>query len=437
MGILAVFAEQLPSSSRLATRPSVTHISLDQVAYTDTLASAVRSAAPLLASLDIYTDLSSPDDLEAATPGLCRLITTCAPSLTSLTLSRSQYAVPQPLADAIATCTRLQHLRVVLHTEQHIPKGETPQEDSTSRVVEVVHGLPSLRSLNLEIGNANDSPVEVLSTLTQLTSLKVYAADVSEGYMLHVLQPLRNLARLVLTGTSELCEPHFTLLAAELEQLTYFKYSGNELGLESAKAGKRGCVPLPPALRELRLKCSVTPRDLLALQLPPGLTRLTVQDLVASAKTYSRAAASGGAGGNAPAGAAQVVPAVGGGGGGSAPSPAVPPSPCPGFDELLEAVALLFGRFDGSKGLRLLYDWEPSPLTWPVAGDGHVRVFAALRPLRLRKLSLFRCALGVRDVGALVEQLPELQVRLGSAQPPACATSVLCVVVGNRASGWP
>ncbi len=88
-----------------------------------------------------------------------------------------------------------------------------------------------------------------------------------------------------------------------------------------------------------------------------------------------------------------------------------PPSACPGFDDLLAAVGLLCGRGGVScDGLTLWHDWEPSPLTWPAAGDGHVRLFGALRPLRLRQLRLESCVLEVRDVMALVEQLPELEV---------------------------
>ncbi len=105
---------------------------------------------------------------------------------------------------------------------------------------------------------------------------------------------------------------------------------------------------------------------------------------------------------------------VGQGGGGGAAAPPSAASPCPGFDELLEAVGLLYGRFDGSKGLTLQYEWEPSPISWPTAGDGHVRLFAALWPLGLRRLELSRCVLEVGDVAALVEHLPELEVGLES-----------------------
>ncbi len=129
-----------------SSRASLTQLSLSNIPYTDALASAVHAAAPMLPSLDIYSNLSAPDGLHEALPGLCRPITTTAPTLTSLTFSRGQYAIPQPLADAIATCTRLKHLQVSLYTEAGIPEGETPKEDSTLRVVEVVRGLPSLRS---------------------------------------------------------------------------------------------------------------------------------------------------------------------------------------------------------------------------------------------------------------------------------------------------
>ncbi len=398
LGILAILADHLqqqphpqqPPSSSSAWR-GLTHLSLCNVPYTDALASAVHSAAPHLASLDINSDLSPPDDLDAALPGLCRLITTCAPSLTSLTFSRAQYAIPQPLADAIATCTCLQHLQVELYTERDIPEGETPTEDSAMRVVEVARALPSLRSLDLYVGNEAEPPLEALGTLTQLTSLKLNVSNVGLGLAVSMLRPLHSLARLALVG-GKVAEADLGVLAAECGQLTHLAFEDTQLGLESAQAGRRGCVRLPAALRELHLGCSVDPRDLLALQLPPGLTRLRVDCIKASALTHTDAEA--GAGVNA---------------GGV---PAVPPSACPGFDELLQAVGLLYGRFDGSHNLYLSYEREPSPRSWPVeAGDGHVRLFAALRPLRLRRLVLMHCAVGLRDVAALAEQLPELQVR--------------------------
>ncbi len=103
-------------------------------------------------------------------------------------------------------------------------------------------------------------------------------------------------------------------------------------------------------------------------------------------------------------------PAVGAGGHGRLQAPA---SPCPGFDDLLEAVQLLCER--GGGGQRELTLWHDgsyySPRAWPEAGNGHVRLFAALRPLRLRKLLIGNCcALGLEDVMALAEQLPEVEV---------------------------
>ncbi len=228
--------------------------------------------------------------------------------------------------------------------------------------------------------------------------------------MLQVLRPLTGLSRLTLIGGT-LQEADVQLLATEYGQLTYLGFEGSAIELEGARVGRRACTPLPAALRELHLKCwegrGVWPRTLLALQLPPGLTRLGVEGLTASFKTYTVASGGNGAGGGVP-GAGNGM-GQGGGGGGAAP-PASPPSPCPGFDELLEAVALLYGRLDGSKGLALRHEWEPSPLTWPAAGDGHVRLFAALRPLRLRRLKLKGCVVGLMDVAALAEQLPELEV---------------------------
>ncbi len=72
---------------------------------------------------------------------------------------------------------------------------------------------------------------------------------------------------------------------------------------------------------------------------------------------------------------------------------------------------LLHERGGGDcEALQLWHDWAPSPLMWPVSGDGHVRLFAALRPLWLRALVLGFGVLELGDVMALVEQLTELEV---------------------------
>ncbi len=94
---------QRPPTERRAS--TLKRLSLCNVPYTTALASAVHSAAPHLSSLDIASDLSELKDLDAATPGMSSLITTCAASLTSLTFGHDLHSVPQPLADAIAACS--------------------------------------------------------------------------------------------------------------------------------------------------------------------------------------------------------------------------------------------------------------------------------------------------------------------------------------------
>ncbi len=168
---------------------------------------------------------------------------------------------------------------------------------------------------------------------------------------------------------------------------------------------------------------------MLALALPPGLTWLDACHLGAS---YSAAQGyHGGAEGTTwPAVGhhgqgrpAAVAAEAGGADGGAAALPstgagagALNPSACPGFDDLLAVVQLLHERGGADCDFLTLYhNWWPSPLTWPATGDGHVRLFAALRPLRLRSVNLKRCVLEVVDVVALVEQLPDLQVGCGFA----------------------
>ncbi len=363
----------------------LTRLSLSNIPYTDALTSAVRSAAPHLAYLDVYSY-----DLDAATPGLCRLITTTAPSITSLTFGSDLHSVLPPLADAIATCIRLQHLQVSLCARAGITKGDTPMQASTLRVLELVRTLPTLRSLNLSwyAGSEFGPLLDVMSTLTQLTSLRLNAHSVAPGRVINTLRPLASLARLTLVGGT-VDEAAFGALAVGHGQLTHLAFEDFQLLLDSTQAGRRSCVPLPAALRELLLGCNVKPRELLALQLPPSLTQLRVDGLQVSAMTHTDAETDAGedAGG--------VL--------------AASPSPCPGFDELLQAVGLLCGSYDAHE-LYLKYQREASPRTWPAIGDGNVRLFKALRPLGLRRLVCRDCALDLRDVAALAEHLPELQV---------------------------
>ncbi len=419
----------------------------------------MHSAAPTLSSLDIAADLSYHGDLQAATPGLCRLVSTCAPSLTSLTFSQSQCAIPQPLADAIAACTRLQHLQLSLDPEDDIPETNTSAWDSVFRVAKVVAELSSLRSFDLDVlplGRALEPQLDPIRCATQLTSLTLTSPFSTTRLLTHTLLPLRSLVRLSLHGpTLQLAD--MRVLAAMYGQLTYFEFRCLSLnnGVDlSPVDGAQGGVPLPAALRELRFGFGVVaPRDLLALQLPPSLTRLSINtldccgvatgvatgiddhessdneedldessddelDLVYGAAdgegTLGEAAAGGGSssgsdvseepgGGETLEDAHAVV--------GDGALPAALPSPCPGFDRLLEAVALLQERSSGGcEELTLWHGWDPSPLAWPAAGDGHVRLFAALRPLGLRSLWLYDCVLELGDVVALTEQLPELEV---------------------------
>ncbi len=416
MTVLAAFAAlHQPPAGPATTRPCLTHLSLCHVPYTDILASAVHAAAPNLSSLDIASDLSLIGSLAAATPGLCRLISTCAPYLTSLTFSNAQHDIPQPLAAAIATCTRLQHLQVVLYTgfqvpedppgspePQPAPKGSPVQPESAVRLAQALHSLPTLCSLDIALyGDAGRLSLDALSTLTQLTILKMdwtYDSTLQVHHLLPVLSPLRHLSRLTLAlqpgtpfqvhGLAATC-PQLTCLCVRREGTM----PGHVLGPR-----RRGTVPLPPALRELHLDLEVKPRQLLELLLHPGLTRLTVAALHCSTPEgyYEDEGADSDGGGG------------GGGDGGGAPA-----TPCPRFNELLEAVRLLCEHSGGGacEGLTLRHEWEPSPRTWPLeAGDGHVRLFAALRPLRLRKLQLANSVLEFSDVMALVEQLPELEV---------------------------
>ncbi len=425
--------QQPPASSAWRGLP---HLSLCNTPYTDALASAVHSAAPMLPSLDIASDLSSQDALAAATPGLCRLITTTGPSLTSLTFSSDLYSFPGPLAKAIEACTRLQHLQLSLEENLLFDEDGEPSEAEYQQELQSMQhlslafsALPDLRSLELVRHNFVVPVGFGLSSMTRLTCLDFNGLDLApmQDVTALVLSPLRHLVRLTLHGDGVVGEADCRLLAAQCSQLTCLTFDGLlHLDLKGGGLGgrRRGCVPLPAALRELHLNIILQPCVLLALALPPGLTWLDAGSLHAScsaAEGYH-----GGAGAMGPAagihghGKAATAAAAGAGGadGGAAALPsagagvgALKPSACPGFDDLLAVVQLLHERSGGDyDDLALYHDWEPSPLTWPAAGDGHVRLFAALRPLRLWSLWLQSCVLEVGDVVALVEQLPELQV---------------------------
>ncbi len=438
--VLAAFIEyQLRQrlSSGLATlRPQLTNISLSNILYTAAVASTIYSAAPHLASLTIASDLSSQAALAAATPGLRRLITTCAHSLTSLTFSRHLHSFPQPLADGIAACTRLQHLQLLLEdTCSDDEDGELCKEDyslemqSVERIAGTAGALPALHSLDFESRNPFISLGDGVSSLTRLTSLRANGLELRpmECFLANALSPLRNLVRLRLHGLVQIDEGDLRLLAAGCSQLTFLRFERRlQLNLQGggeqrSSSRRRGYVPLPAALRELHLSATLQPCDLLALQLPPGLTQLVADDFRASCCSSASSSGAARAGDAAVEGggqaAGQGVQSAGGVNNGGVLVPplmsagTLPPSPCPGFDDLLAAVGLLRERGGGGcDGMTLWHEWDPSPLTWPAAGDGHVRLFAALAPLRLWELFLSGCVLEVGDVLVLVEQLPELEV---------------------------
>ncbi len=489
--------QQQQQQQHLVPPPTLGRLSLCNVPYTDALASAVHSAAPLLASLIIAnSDLLHPLDVEEAAPGLCRLITTCAPHLTSLTFSKDMHAVPEALAAGIAACTHLQHLEINI---SYWGTGDTDEEDddgdediegdgalvvqSVVRLAEVVCALPSLRSLTFEwLSKLDDGPllqtaVSALGRMTQLTSLGFRGPW--PWPVRDVLTPLHGLARLSVTGSMDMKSDDLQPLAADLARLTYLAV--DEADFDDKQ--QRGTLPLPPALRELHLGSCVAPAHLLALQLPPSLTRLSVPAISSSWRTPPDA---GGGfappGGDTPSdgdeeGASDAEGASGSGsdplsgggseesgeelaweesgavaawedanaapdGAGGPPAAGGPPS-CPGFDLLLESLGLLHGRFySPADKLSIQCAWRPPAAgtrQGQIAGGGYARLFNALRPLGLRRLELGRCELGVRDVTALVEQLPELEVRRAArcceCLPPATSLEVVGRHQG-RCAGW-
>ncbi len=405
LAVLALFVKHQQTKpkqqQRLVPPPSLTHLTLRNVPCIKDLASAVRSAAPHLTYLDLAWRV---DERYREVPGLCCLITTCAPHLTSLVFSSELRTMHEPLADAIETCSRLQHLKYSFKHPDHCPEDDflTADEDEDSdddaprtveehtlvRLAEAMRALPSLRSLdiNLEGGWETPSIVEAaIGSLTQLTSLTLVGpSDVA------ALRPLRNLVHLSLDG-----DEYRLADVQPLSRLTYLQLF-NDVDFD-------GCTELPASLRELHLDRGLTPRKLLQLQqLAPSLARLSFDGRLVHEGTPPAAGADGA--GGCWGRTFQFVELA------ASPRPAA--STCSGIEELVQAVRVLHGRYDGSKGLNVCF----SPGDRYLAGDGHVRLFAALRPLQLRELRLFDCMLEVEDVAALVEQLPELEVGQGDVE---------------------
>lgn len=311
--------------------PSLTHLTLRDVACTTALASAVRSAAPHLTSLNLAWRVDDPWYREV--PGLKRLIITFAPNLTPLVFISELCALHYSLADAIQTCSRLQHLKFSFKHPDHCPEDDlmTPDEDEDSddetprtaeehmlvRLAEVMRALQSRRSLdmNLDGGWQTPSLVEAAAgSLTQLTSLTLVGPfDVA------ALRPLHNLlVHLSLDG-----DQYRLADVRPLSRLAYLQLFNNvDMG---------SCTELPASLRELHLDCSLTPRQLLQLQqLAPSLTQLSFNGrLVHGQEDAPPAASADGAGGALAA----------------APRPAA--SPCPGIGELVQAVRVLHGSCCG------------------------------------------------------------------------------------------
>ncbi len=376
--------------------PSLTHLYLNEVPFTMALAFAVHSAAPHLSSLDL------PDaGLHSASPGLHHLITACAPSLTSLTLGNQDLlSIPQSLADAIAICTRLQHLQYCINYYTDPSDGEEDVDDDEglnasrttvqmlTRMATATRALPSLHSLDLKVSDIlySESLVEdAIGSLTQLTRLVA-----SGPFSLAALRPLQNLVHLTTSYDGDKLAD-----VQHLSRLTYLELDGDDTEVD-------GCTELPASLRELHLRCRMKPRQL--LQLGPGLTRLSFGAIWVTLP----AAAAGGADGASDeglSGSGSGSGSVGEEGPGQVGSGA--------FDELLEAVGLLHGRYNGEGLIVTIGGGGSSCGRYLVARDAYTRLFAALKPLRLRKLVLVKCALGVPDVMALVEQLPELEVGYG------------------------
>ncbi len=466
-------ASQGPLPPRaLAPSLALTRLSLSCVPFTAEIAVAISQAAPRLASLTIYDNLNGYWDLVAAVPGLSRLLTACSSSLTSLNLKCEMCGFPQPLANAFRACTRLTHITCKMDIGDCRPLEGYPLLTRTLAAMSHLRSLHLSMSIEPRPAGERRAVAAALGSLTQISHLKLVGFRHCGGNDLlrRVLHPLRHTLTSLHVDMAEVNGSTLRLLSSDYSRLTRLTLESDELHLvrrpptrggrqtgRGAAGGRGGGSglgrqPLPPSLEALRLKaprpCPLEPRTLLALRLPPSLRQLTITGLVAcpgalpdcyphyqqqqqegagaaGAASTSNGHGSNGAGRTAEAAAPTARAAAqkpraasrrGGRGGGGALAPA--PSACPGFDELLAAVRLMYGRYDTSKHLDLFYNWHPWPCSWPAAGDGHVRLFGALRPLGLRQLTLGKCVLQRRDLEVLADSLPQLEVRLfGSLAP--------------------
>lgn len=143
------------------------------------------------------------------------------------------------------------------------------------RVTRALQPLPSLRNLDLVYDCSNQSAAvsAAIASLTQLTCLSLSGPWVC--YQPGIVRPLRNLLRLTL-GVPVRSKEEAQQLVADLPQLTYLRVQGYCDCRTAPYDGPvlRGSMPLPAGLRELQLSGEVEPKELLALLLPPGLTRL-------------------------------------------------------------------------------------------------------------------------------------------------------------------
>ncbi len=401
------------------------------------LARAISRAAPHLTTLTIRDDFGAYEDVRGATPGLSSLISASSSSLTSLNLKGQLCGFPLPLANALRACTRLTHI-----TGRVITIEGWPCEAATD-LTRTVAAMSHLRSLNLSAESLpkaeHRAVAAALGSMTQINRLKLVGFRHSGGNDLlgRVLQPLRHTLTSLHLELETVNGATLQLLARDYTHLTHLTLESDELHVVKkpvsfADGGGGGSdggqpaphQPLPPSLQVLRLKGNQPaprdPRVLLALQLPPGLTQLTLTGLLACAyrppkrlqqqlQAQQQRAVGAGRGGSSKK-RGQQGRAKGAHAKASAEAVASVPAPCPGFEELLAAVRLMHGRYDSTRNLDVLYNWHPWPCSWPAAGDGHVRLFGALQPLNLRVLTLMECVLQRGDVEALVDNLPQLEV---------------------------
>ncbi|PNH09300.1 hypothetical protein TSOC_004081 [Tetrabaena socialis] len=347
----------------------LTKLQLGGLPLTAAVVRAIVAAVPQASTLQLFgysllhcTGLPDSPRPNQDPSGVQALLRHAAPRLQKLRLYNTTGlagtsmlpAAPNGLASLLLQCSRLESLRL------SFPDNQEPLAS--------YHGILSTRLClsHLEVGGEFDLG-DVLPALLGIRGLAALQLPS------HQLQPshMRQLA--AFTALTLLGAQGIGAAGVPLPEGT------EELGSLPAPA-PQPLVPLPALLQELALVHAPSPSALTALQLPPGPLRLQLPGI--------------------------TVPAADKGADGCLRESAA--------EALLAACRQLAGRFcedeDECSPFELDLCGAAPPPSWP---DGYGTLFAAIRPVGIRRLAIQAVSLTLYDVDALVRHLPLLERLLG------------------------